>query len=279
MLDVNKIKDIKEISKYGKANGYLLARRYMMPTYSKFFVIEDEDEIQTLLNTYKNQEQFCMRSDTAIGNVSIGVKGKNGNRDTIFEYMKEIKQRENELGTKGVAIIYWNDGKFCSTYETEGSFYLDYRTNQELMIDYIGKGWDGSYLSHGAACHETYVVPWDDILFLNDDNRMQYRKKVVGQNEYNELRIARISDLVKDKMPREEAEKVIPCQYNGMKDEYFRQVVDQVIIPMYDRKDLQRHYKEYIPIAQIENGKVLVPEIILPERLKFKEKGKESEGR
>lgn len=29
-------------------------------------------------------------------------------------------------------------------------------------------------------------------------------------------------------------------------------------IPMYDSKELQRYYKEYIPIAQIENGKVLV---------------------
>ena len=127
-----------------------------------------------------------------------------------------IKKKASELGTKGVAIIYWNNGRFCTTYETDGCFYLNYRTKEELIIDYIGKGWDGSYLSHGSACHE---------------------------------------------------------------NDYFRQVVNQVIIPMYDSKDLQRHYKEYIPIAQIENGKVLVPEVILPERLKYKEKGVESEGR
>ena len=42
---------------------------------------------------------------------------------------------------------------------------------------------------------------------------------------------------------------------------------------MYDSKDLQKYYREYIPIAQIENGKVLVPEVILPERLRIKEKG------
>ena len=64
-----------------------------------------------------------------------------------------------------------------------------------------------------------------------------------------------------------------------MKNDYFRQVVNQIILPMYDSKDLQRNYKEYIPIAQIENGNVLVPEIILPERLKYKEKRKESEER
>lgn len=198
----------------------------------------------------------------------IGVGGQNGNRETIFEYIRKIKQKANELGTKGVAIIYWNDGRFCPTYETDGCFYLNYRTREKLIIDYIGKGWDGSYLSHGSACHETYVIPWEDILFLSDKNKMQYRIKVVGQSEYNELRIARVNELSIKGMSREEVEKSIPCKYNGIKNDYFRQVVNQVIIPMYDSKDLQRHYKEYIPIAQIENGKVLVPEVILPERLK-----------
>ena len=45
------------------------------------------------------------------------------------------------------------------------------------------------------------------------------------------------------------------------------------MIPMFDRKDLQMHYMEYIPIAQIEKGKVIVPEIILPERLRIKDVG------
>lgn len=280
MLDANKINDIKEISKYGKGRGYLIAKRYKLPIYSHFFIIESEDEAQILLDTYKNQNDFCMRSDTAVGNIPIGVGGENGNRETIFEYIKRIKQKETELGTKGVAVIYWNNGEFCPTYETDGCFYLNYRTKKELIIDYIGKGWDGSYLSHGSACHETYVIPWEDILFLDDNNRMQYRKKVVGQSEYNELRISRINELNRHKgISKEELEKLIPYKYNGIKNEYFRQVVNQVIIPMYDSKDLQRIYKEYIPIAQIENGKVLVPEVILPERLKYKEINKNNEER
>lgn len=279
MLDGNQIKDIKEISRYGKAKGYLLAKRYNLPTYSNFFIIESEDEVQTLLNAFKNQNDFYMRSDTLIGNVAIGVGGKNGNRETIFEYIKKIRQKSEKLGTKGAALIYWNNGKFCPSYETEGSFYIDYRTKQELIIDYIGKGWDGTYLSHGSACHETYVIPWEDILFLDEKNRIQYRKKVVDSKEYNELRRARINDLSRQGISKEEAEERIPDKYNGIKNEYFRQVVNQVIIPMYDSKELQRYYKEYIPIAQIENGKVLVPEVILPERLKYKEKSKRDEGR
>lgn len=70
---------------------------------------------------------------------------------------------------------------------------------------------------------------------------------------------------------REIIESAIPMEYKGIDNENFRKVINKVIIPMYDSKDLQRHYKEYIPIAQIEYGKILVPEVILPERLRFKE--------
>ena len=72
-------------------------------------------------------------------------------------------------------------------------------------------------------------------------------------------------------LPKETCEQVVPCKYKGIKNEYFRQVINSVIFPMYYSHDLQRNYKEYIPIVQIENGKVLVPEIILPERLKYKD--------
>lgn len=279
MLDGNKINDIREISKYGKAKGFLVAKRYNLPTYSNFFIIESEDEVQELLDKYENQNDFCMRSDTKIGYTPIGVGGQNGNRKTIFEYIRKIRQKANELGTKGVAIIYWNNGEFCPTYKTDGCFYLDYRTKKELIIDYIGKGWDGSYLSHGSTCHETYSIPWEDILFLDDNNRIQYRKKIVGQNEYNELRTSRINELSRKGLSREIVEKSIPEEYKGIKNDYFRQIVNQVIIPMYDSKELQRYYKEYIPIAQIENGKVLVPEVILPERLKYREMSEMNEGR
>ena len=37
MLNANKVTDIKEISKYGKAKGFLLAKRYKLPTFSNFF--------------------------------------------------------------------------------------------------------------------------------------------------------------------------------------------------------------------------------------------------
>ncbi len=274
MLDGSKIEDLKEIAKYGKSKGYLLAKRYGLPTYSNFYILESEEDVQILLSSFKNQNNFCMRSDTKIGNNRIDVNGKNGNRRTIAQYMREIIEKSNKSGTKGVAMIYWNEGRFCTTYEIDGCFYLYYRTNKDLIIDYVGRGWDGSFLSHGTACHETYVIPWEEVLFFKDTNRNKYRKQIISEYAYKELRKARIEDLNTNEnysMSLEECERIVPNTYTGIKSEYLRQVINQVIIPMYTKEDLQKYYKEYVPIVQIENGKVLVPEIILPERLKYKE--------
>ncbi len=148
------------------------------------------------------------------------------------------------------------------------------------MIDYVGKGWDGSFLSHGSACHETYTIPWNEILFLNDNNISKYKTNKIGEYAYNQLRDARIKDLqAKYGLSSEKCSQLIPSQYKGIKKEYIRQVIDQVIIPMYDSPDLQRNYREYIPIAQIENGKVLVPEVILPSRLKYMQRGMQNDER
>ncbi|MBR0427087.1 MAG: hypothetical protein IJK18_02645 [Clostridia bacterium] len=280
MLNANVKTDLNEISKYGKAKGFLLSKRYKLPTFPHYYIIQSEEEVQELLDTYPDQKNFYMRSDTKIGDIPIGVNGQNGNRDTIFDFFKEVKKKSSKLGSNGVALIYWNDGAFCPTYKTEGCFYLDYRTQKQLLIDYVGKGWDGSCLSHGSACHESFAIPWQDILFLNDINYRQYRKKVVSQSEYDVLRKIRINKLVEDGITqREIAENSIPCKYCGINNTIFEQIIEKVIFPMFTATELQKNYKEYISIVQIENGKIIVPEIILPERLRIKEKSGNNEER
>ena len=67
------------------------------------------------------------------------------------------------------------------------------------------------------------------------------------------MRKARIKDLnEKYGLSIEKCEDLVPAEYSGIKNEYFRQVINQVILPMYDSKDLQRYYREYIPIARFK---------------------------
>lgn len=272
MLDIRKEQDIKQIAKYGKAKGILLAKRYQLPTFSHLYITSSLEEIESLLEQNKLPEEFCMRSDVVIGMNPVGVKGKNGDRETVKEYMKQIQEASQDKNTKGVAMLYWSDGKFCHTYEIEGSLYIDYRTGQNVMIDYVGKGYDGSVLSHGTACHESYNIPWEEVLFLNERKINCYRQKLVQPIEYKQIREERIEQLVKDGVERGVAKRAIPEQYERIKPETIRQIIEEILIPMYGNSEMQRYYEEYITIVQIENGKIVVPEIIRPERLRIQDR-------
>lgn len=93
MLNGKKIEDLELIARYGKARGYLLAKRYGLPTFSNFYVIESVDEAKELLKKFEKQGDFCMRSDKLMGKRPIGIGGRNGNRETILEYLKEIEEK------------------------------------------------------------------------------------------------------------------------------------------------------------------------------------------
>ena len=273
MLNGNDISktNISKMLEYGKTKGFLAARLFELPTFSHFFVVQSLEDVYKLLEMYPNQQYFCMRSDTVIGDNPIGVCGQNGNRQTIFDYMNRISNESINKNSRGVALIYWND-EFCPTYEINGVYYLDFRPGENLFIDYLGKGWDGSYLSHGSALHESYTIPWNEILEFKPTKRLPYRDKVVDNKEYTRLRESRIQDLIQRGVDPNIAKTAIPIEYSGISNSIFQQINDGIILKMYLSADKLQKYKEYTTIVQVENGRIVVPEIILPERLRKKEK-------
>ena len=266
--DISKI-NISKMRKYGKTKGFLAARLFGLPTFSHFFVVQSLADVKQLLEMYPNQQYFCMRSDTVIGDNPIGIGGKNGNRQTIFDYINRISNESTNKSSRGVALIYWND-EFCPTYEINGVYYLSFRPSENLFIDYLGKGWDGSYLSHGRALHESYTIPWNEILEFKPTKRILYRDKVVDKNEYIRLRESRIKDLIQRGIDLNIAETAIPLEYSGISNSIFQQINEDIIYKMYQVTDKLQKYKEYTIIVQVENDKIIVPEIILPERLRTK---------
>ena len=98
------------------------------------------------------------------------------------------------------------------------------------------------------------------------------RMNLVSAEEYTRQRNIRIKDLIQKGIKPEIAKSAIPIEYRGISNSTLEQINDNIILRMYLKADKLKRYKEYITIVQVENGRIVVPEIILPERLKRKEK-------
>ena len=118
--------------------------------------------------------------------------------------------------------------------------------------------------------HESYTIPWNEILEFKPTKRILYRDKVVDKNEYIRLRESRIKDLIQRGIDLNIAETAIPLEYSGISNSIFQQINEDIIYKMYQVADKLQKYKEYTIIVQVENDRIIVPEIILPERLRTK---------
>ena len=158
MLDAKKIEDIKSIAKYGKARGYLLAKRYGLPTFSNFYVIESINEAKELLKNFEKQNDFCMRSDTLMGKNPIGIGGRNGNRETILEYIKEIEESAKKLYEKLSNLKDVVDIKVEDTLSQIGGGSLPTEKIKSKCISIVPKNISTTSLEEQLRLNENPVV-------------------------------------------------------------------------------------------------------------------------
>ena len=259
ILDINNPKCENEIMLWAKSKGLLLTKTYSLPSFSQGYIIKSQEELNTILNTLP--EKFYMRSDYRLGNRPIYVSGQNGTKDMVSKYLETVKDKD-EFG----AIIIYFDEDFCESYNTDGAFYVTFNVNNAVYIDYVGKGFDGREISHGKAVHESFYIPWDEVPFFQENKMGVYRKKLVNEEEYLQQRELRIQSLSSEELDEEFLEANIPKQYKPMSAGTMQEIKDKIIFPLFNAKDLQRQYKEYTAICNIQKGKIICAEIYRSER-------------
>lgn len=60
-------------------------------------------------------------------------------------------------------------------YDNDGGFNVlfDFNRRNEVVIELVGRGFDGHELTSGAAMHEQYVIPWGGAVVSRRDYRTQ----------------------------------------------------------------------------------------------------------
>lgn len=274
-------KKLQEIMKYGKAKGIVLIRKYLpkLNEFNGIKIIKSIEEWEQIKDSLP--DRVTTRTDTVIGDTrQVRIDGASGKIEEIPSVITQIKSQNPD----GVLLLLDTKSQTIPRYENDGGFNIGFNMNESVVIELVGKGFDGREITREKAVHERYVIPWNDVLFMrNKTDLMKSRdvsKYIISDEQYKQTRQERINFL-SDKEDKQEVESLIPTTYTESNDELIKNILDQIVFELYSRKnDLARDgLRNFNVQGNIVDGRLIPWEIFRPERLISKSKKEERDGR
>ncbi len=272
ILDLSRQEHLPIINMYKKCKGIALVDKYLpkLSPLNKMYVIDSLEDWE------KVEKEFPVEMMTARCDCLKGVNGKlpNGQtfkRDRVKGYIQEVKKAVPE------AVIILEDMKKGTNerIHTRGGVTLDIKNGEYVYMDYVGPSFDARELCLGKAVHEAWNIPWDEVPFVKDSAIKKYRITEVSQSEYIETAKERILFLIKAFPDRkDEIIETMPKRYIGITREIFRDVREQVIIPLWlQNRELKKDGLNSfgVEINIVEDGTLVPMEIQVPDRFKERE--------
>ena len=86
-------------------------------------------------------------------------------------------------------LITKTKNKQIPRYEDDGGFAVLFDKVKNVIIELVGKGFDGRKLTHGKTVHESYTTPWGKILYIKDKSKLVKDKDIIrhtiNQKDYD----------------------------------------------------------------------------------------------
>ena len=229
-----------DVMKYGKAKGTFLVQKYL-PNISPFVSIDLIKDAFEWKKCKDNYDEFSrIRPDALIGEVAPRLEGSDGMLSSVPKMIEEMKKQN----PNSALLITRTKTKQIPRYLDDGGFVILFDLDNSVVVEFVGKGFDGRELTHGKVVHESYKIPWNSILYLKDkDSLIKDRniiKHFVDEKNYNDSREDRIEFLIRRcNYDKDLLEREIPKRYIPIDDSIIRQVIDDVILVLYlAKKDL-----------------------------------------
>ncbi|MCX4364655.1 MAG: hypothetical protein OSJ70_02600 [Bacilli bacterium] len=271
ILDISKKEHMALINTYRKCKGIALVDKYLphLSPLNKMYVIDNEEEWEKVKNEFP-VNTMTVRCDSPRGVEGKLPEGQTFHRDRVNQYIRDVKKLVPD------AVIILEDLKPGTNerIHTEGGFGLDVKIGHFLYIDYVGPSFGCGLLSRGRGSHESWIIPWDDVPFMDDSSIQKYKTGEINQIQYLEtLKIRR--DFLFDAYPdkKEEIIKTMPNCYKGIEKKVFRKLINDVVFPLYMEqeellKDGMGHFG--VEINVVEDGSMVPFEISVSTRFNDK---------
>jgi len=225
MLIFNNSEDIPEMMQYHRTRDMIRLMTY----FPKLSPIRNLTVVKSLEDYNKNYD-YCKnlstyRNDTLITKPSMkSIEGRGINHNAI-----EILEKIKKIDCDGVLVLFDLCHKLSERYERYAGISVGINLGVGIVIEAVGKGFDGREVSKGISIHERYYIPWFDIRKCNIDNFKSYRTYIISNDKYQESRKDRVEFLLSIGIPKEKALENIPDQYIEIPDFIWSDVITNLI--------------------------------------------------
>ena len=260
---------MKNLMDYSKARGIILLDKYL-PDISPFkdiCIVESLEKWEDIKHGYG--EFAIQRVDLPIGSAKHNaVSGASGLTKDVPELIKCVKS----LSEDGIVLVMNTKSPCCFRYQNDGGFNVLFSVGNRIIIELVGKGFDGHELTQGIACHERYTLEWNEAYFRKDRNdliRGKDQTYLVGKEEYVVQRKERIEFLVNDcHYDKRIVEENVPLEYREFKNELVGELLDKIILKMLENKSSfnKNGLWNFCVQGNFVNGTVQPWEFFIPER-------------
>lgn len=267
ILNSKNLNDIDKMIKYGKTKGMILVEKFFpqFSLYKKLIIFNNINECNILLE--EMDDIFFVRADTLIGDGIVKVAGRWANKNNVFEFVKQVNieneravivyMQEHELNEEG--LIY-----------TKGAFNIQIDLNNNIYMDYVGPSFDASDITKGKATHESWKIPYHEVLFLNSKNINKYKIFEISNQAFNNCWNNRKDILLKEHPNRKEEISKLENKFQKCPIYILNMIIEEIILPVvYKQKEFANYVGNNFGIQLNINdkGKIEVYEINRPERM------------
>lgn len=241
-----------DMMKYGKANGLKLVQKYIpkLNPFKSTRIVSSIEEWEKIKN--ECPQRITCRTDTKIGEKrNVRIEGTSGKKEDIPDILKQIKNQNPDA----VLLLLEPKHDTIPRYENDGGFNIIFDLDKNVIIEIVGKGFDAREITREKAVHERYNIPWNEILFIKDKEDLMKNKLVekyfISQDEYTKTREERIKFLSSIEQNIDIEEKV-PKEYNKLDDELIKDMLDDIILPMYEKK--RQMYEDGLKVCNVQGN-------------------------
>lgn len=264
---------MKDPMKYGKAKGIVLLQKYLpkISPFKSIDIVSSIDEWNAI--KYKFGDFVLNRVDYPIGEPKRNaIAGTNGFASEIPSLIQSV----NNQSPNGVVLLLPTKENVIvpPRYEDDGGFNVLFNMGSNVIIELVGKGFDGHEITQGIANHERYQIPWNEVLFMRNREDMlkspTVQKSYVALEDYKKQRQARVKFLHEViGYDLETIEKNIPKTYRLISDDTIKALLDDVVLEVMKKRQmiLSEGLTRFGVQGNIIEGNIQPWEIFRPERL------------